>query len=126
MKTKSRPVAQEKPKGEKIFSVTLDDCDVQTFSAGGPGGQHQNTSNTGVRIKHRASGATGESREHRSQLQNKKAAFKRMTEDKRFGVFLNRVLYTAGKSPEERVKEDMKPWNLRVEAFTDNEWHVIK
>lgn len=59
---------------QKILSVTMADCDLQTFSAGGPGGQRQNHVQTGVRIIHRASGARGESREERSQWQNKKLA----------------------------------------------------
>jgi hypothetical protein len=110
---------------EKLFSVTLDDCDLSTFSAGGPGGQHQNTSNTAVRIKHRESGAVGESREHRSQLQNKKAAFRRMTEHPKFKIWMNRKIWLDGKTPEQKVREDMQPWNLRVEEYKDNEWHII-
>lgn len=63
-----------------LFSVTLADCEVQTFRAGGKGGQNQNKRDTGVRIIHRASGARGEARDERSQLQNKRLAFKRMTD----------------------------------------------
>jgi protein subunit release factor A len=63
---------------ELIFRTTIKDCTVQTFRAGGNGGQNQNKRDTGVRIIHRPSGARGESREERSQLQNKKAAFRRM------------------------------------------------
>lgn len=58
----------------RILSVTMDDCELQTFSAGGPGGQRQNHVQTGVRIIHRASGARGEARDERSQLANKKLA----------------------------------------------------
>ena len=61
-----------------MFSVTLADCEVQTFRSGGKGGQNQNKRDTGVRIIHHPSGARGESREERSQLQNKRAAFARM------------------------------------------------
>lgn len=111
---------------EKILSVTLDDCDISTFSAGGPGGQHQNTSNTAVRIKHKASGAVGEARDNRSQHMNKRAAFVRMTNHPKFKVWLNRQIYLNGKSPEQRVKEDMQPWNLKVESFSDNEWHITR
>ena len=55
---------------ELLFRVTMKDCDRQTFRAGGKGGQNQNKRDTGVRIIHRASGAVGESREHRTQGQN--------------------------------------------------------
>lgn len=107
---------------EKLFSVTLNDCDVQTFAAGGPGGQHQNTSNTGVRIIHRESRARGESREERSQHLNKKAAFRRMTEDKRFKAWINRQLWFRGEPPEKRAERDMAAKNLRVEVRRNGKW----
>lgn len=109
-------------KRELLFSVTLADCDVQTFAAGGPGGQHQNTSNTGVRVIHRASGARGECREERSQLQNKKAAFRRMTQQPKFKVWVNRQVWFRGEPPEERVKRDMTPSKLRVEVRDGGKW----
>jgi len=113
---------------EKLFSVTLADCDLQTFRAGGPGGQHQNKTETGVRIIHRASGARGESREERSQLQNKKKAWRRMTEDPKFKIWLNREIFRRqGKaSPEELVKQDMIPDNLKVEVRENGRWVVIE
>lgn len=36
-----------------LFSVTMKDCDLQTFTVGGPGGGGKDTSSTGVRIVHR-------------------------------------------------------------------------
>lgn len=109
---------------EKLFSVTLDDCEIQTFAAGGPGGQHQNTSNTAVRIIHKASGAVGTSRTARSQLQNKKAAFRRMTEHPRFMIWINREIFrlSGKKSAEEKAKEDMAPKHLRIEVKQDKRW----
>jgi len=35
------------------FSTTLADCDIETFCTGGPGGSKQNTTKSGVRIRHR-------------------------------------------------------------------------
>lgn len=57
-----------------IKSVTLKDCCVDTFRAGGHGGQRQNKVETGVRIVHLESGAVGEARELASQIQNKRKA----------------------------------------------------
>jgi protein subunit release factor B len=79
-----------------VLSVTLKDCRVDEFRSGGPGGQNQNKRNTGIRIVHEPSGAVGESREERSQLQNKKAAWKRMAEHPKFKLWLNRQLYENG------------------------------
>ena len=70
----------------KILSVTIHDCDVQHFRSGGKGGQNQNKRDTGTRVIHRPSGARGEARDERSQLQNKKLAFRRMAESPTFQV----------------------------------------
>lgn len=67
-----------------LFSITAKDFDMQTFSVGGHGGSGKDTSNTGVRLVHRASGATGEGREYRSQMQNRKSALKRLVETDTF------------------------------------------
>lgn len=44
---------------EKLFSVILGDCRVDTFRSGGKSGQHQNKTESGVRITHELSGAVG-------------------------------------------------------------------
>lgn len=67
-----------------LFSVTLEDCRVDTFTVGGNGGSGKDTSNTGVRITHIESGAVGKAVDTRSQSKNKKLAFKRMAESKKF------------------------------------------
>lgn len=106
---------------EKILSVTLKDCRVDTFRAGGPGGQHQNKTSSGARVTHPPSGAVGVSREQRSQLQNKKAAFLRMVETPKFQVWLKRVL---GQDLliNAAVERAMWPVNLRTEVQVDGKW----
>jgi protein subunit release factor B len=71
-----------------VVSVTLADCSVQTFRAGGKGGQNQNKRESGVRVIHRPSNARGESRSEREQLANRKKAFRRMTETVEFKTWL--------------------------------------
>lgn len=67
-----------------VCRVTISDCEVQTFRAGGPGGQKQNKTDSAVRIIHHPSGARAESRTHREQWQNKRTAFRRMAESHEF------------------------------------------
>lgn len=103
---------------ELLFSVTKKDFDIQTFRAGGKGGQHQNKTNSGVRIVHRASGAVGESREHRSQLQNKKTAFLRLVatpEFKRWHKIETAKRLMNRQSLEDWLDEQLRPHNLRIE-----------
>lgn len=56
----------------------LAECDVETFRAGGPGGQHQNVTDSAVRLRHRPSGLTVTSRAQRSQYLNKLEALRRL------------------------------------------------
>ena len=56
----------------------LAECDVQTFRAGGPGGQHQNVTDSAVRLVHRPTGVTVTCRAQRSQYLNKMDALRRL------------------------------------------------
>ncbi len=105
-------------KKELLFSVTKKDFDIQTFRCGGKGGQNQNKRETGVRIIHKASGAIGESREERNQLQNKKIAFKRLIETKEWKIWHKIQAAAALKGIcdiERKVNDLMKDENLKVE-----------
>lgn len=110
-----------------LFSVGIKDCDVQTFRAGGKGGQHQNKTETGVRIIHRPSGATGESRETRSQLTNKRAAFKRMARSPAFSAWahLEAARLAGLPSIANLVDDALQAKNLRIERRNANgDWEV--
>jgi protein subunit release factor B len=106
---------------ELMFSVTLADCDVYTTRGHGKGGQNRNKRDTAVRIVHRDSGAVGYSQDERSQLQNKRAAFRRMTQTKEFQVWLKmrtgedaRVLAA--------VDQAMWPVHIKTEVRKDGKW----
>lgn len=111
-------------KREPVFSVLISACRVDTFCSGGPGGQHQNRTRSGVRITHPPSGAIGESREYRSQHQNKAAAWKRMGAHPKFVTWCKmRVAeITTGETLEQRVDRMMADENLKVEVRTEEGW----
>ncbi len=111
------------PKKELLFSVTKKDFIIQTFRSGGKGGQHQNKTDSGVRIIHSASGARGECRNHREQIRNKKEALKRLTNSNKFKLWMNRMVHEVldGKTIEEKVEEQMIPKNLKVEVKNDKD-----
>ena len=100
----------------------MKDFELQTFRSGGKGGQHQNKTETGVRLIHHPSGAITESREERSQLQNKRNALKRMAQHPKFLAWLKleAARMRGEKSIEEKVDELMHPENIRIETRDEN------
>jgi protein subunit release factor B len=59
-------------------AALLAQCEVETFRAGGPGGQHQNVTDSAVRLRHRPTGLTVTCRAQRSQYLNKMDALRRL------------------------------------------------
>lgn len=106
---------------EHVLRVTIHDCEVQTFRAGGPGGSNQNKRDTGVRVIHRPSGARGESREGRGQLENKKVAFGRMARSDAFQTWA-RTLTLKLRPIEEIVDDLMAEENLKIEYKDAGRW----
>ena len=58
----------------------LRECEVETFRASGPGGQHVNKTESAVRLKHLPSGLVVTSREERSQHRNKAICLQKLRE----------------------------------------------
>lgn len=56
----------------------LAQCRVETFRAGGPGGQHQNVTESAVRLVHLPTGVRATAREERSQHRNRALALTRL------------------------------------------------
>lgn len=59
-------------------ALTAQDVRFEAFRAGGPGGQHQNKTESAVRAVHMASGLSVVAREERSQHRNKALALERI------------------------------------------------
>jgi peptide chain release factor len=68
------PLVQE----EEATKIKAEDLRYETFRAGGPGGQHQNTTDSAVRLTHMPSGISVISRDERSQHRNKQMALERL------------------------------------------------
>lgn len=56
------------------------ETEIEFFVAGGPGGQHRNKTETGVRLHHAPSGVIVTGTERRSRTANLEAAFERLKE----------------------------------------------
>lgn len=110
---------------ELLFSVTKDDFRIDTFRAGGKGGQHQNKTDSGDRLTHIESGAVGESRSERSQHANRKKAFRRCIDSEKFKLWHKRKtaeLMLNRTDIEAKVNKTMSSQNIRIESFDGDKW----
>ncbi len=65
---------------EETQNIREQDLEITFFRASGPGGQHRNTRETGVRIRHLPTGIVVTATERRSQAENRRVALERLAE----------------------------------------------
>ncbi len=64
------------------MSIVFDPTELEFdfFRGSGPGGQHRNTTDSGVRVRHLPTGLVAQATESRSQLRNRERALERLAE----------------------------------------------
>jgi hypothetical protein len=82
----------------------LEQCEVDTYRASGPGGQKRNKTSSAVRLRHLPSGLIVIAEETRSQHENRARALRR----------LRQALYL-------KVRDELSPEDLTPEAVTRRE-----
>ena len=112
-----------------ILSLGKSDFRWDYYRGTGAGGQKRNKTSNCVRCTHPPSGSVGKSEEGRSQWDNKKKAFKRCVETKKFRAWM-RVEVAKANGAEERMKEEVKrlmaPKNMHYEGWDAKKGKWVK
>lgn len=103
---------------ERIYCLTKEDFILQTYKGSGAGGQHRNKRETGVRIIHPDSGARAQCCDHKSQMQNRKEAFRKLIKTPKFRMWHNiKVMeYDQGRDLQRELDEMMESKYLKIEV----------
>lgn len=88
----------------------LRECEVETFRASGPGGQHVNKTESAVRLRHVASGVVVTSQQERSQHRNKSLCLQKLR------AKIEKLNYRAPKRVPTRVPPSVKNQTLEEKA----------
>ena len=114
-----------------VIHLTKKDFELEFYRGTGNGGQNRNKVSSCCRIRHPASGAVATCEEQRDQIQNRRVAFTRLTEQLKFKMWLTREHYTklgqmlSEEQIKAKVEEQMDAKNLKIEIKEDGKWKEV-
>jgi protein subunit release factor B len=109
-----------------LFSVTAADCDWSYTKGTGAGGQKRNKTSSAVHCTHRASKAHGYSEGSRSQHENKREAFLRMSETKEFKEWHKlEIMRRTGEYAKMEAKVKQSLAHVKTEIRVDGKWTEV-
>jgi protein subunit release factor A len=106
------------PTGEgktTMVEIREEDIRIEYYRASGPGGQHRNTTDSAVRIRHLPTGIVAQASESRSQSRNRERAMERLAAalEKRERVVKKRIATRVPRGAREKRLGDKKIVSLR-------------
>ena len=115
--------AERKP----LFSITARDCEWSYTRGTGNGGQKKNKTSSAVHCKHTASGAYGYSEATRSQLDNRRDAFRKMTDTPEFQRWVKlEYMRRTGELMEIERKVEQELTKVKTEIKIDGKWTQVR
>lgn len=112
------------PEVENDIEVVINDKDlrIDTYRAGGAGGQHVNKTDSAVRLTHMPTGIVVQCQNERSQFKNKSMAMK-MLRSKLYDLYQSRK-----KEEESKLSENKKEiaWGSQIRSYVFQPYQLVK
>jgi protein subunit release factor B len=109
-----------------LFSITAKDCEWSYTKGTGAGGQKRNKTSSAVHCTHKASGAHGYSEASRSQLDNRRDAFVKMTETDKFKQWVRlEYMRRTGELMEIERRVEQELTKVKTEVKIDGKWTEV-
>ncbi|MEF9879061.1 MAG: peptide chain release factor 2 [Clostridia bacterium] len=108
--------------GELDFEVNMEEVRIDTYRAGGAGGQHVNRTDSAVRMTHIPTGTVAQCQNERSQVQNREVCFQ---------ILKSRLLELHEREKEEHmsdIKGEMKKieWGSQIRSYVFQPYTMVK
>jgi peptide chain release factor 2 len=105
---------------EEKIEINPDELRIDTYRAGGAGGQHVNKTDSAVRITHIPSGIVVQCQNERSQFQNKQAALKMLM------AKLVEQREEEARAREAAVKKQKIEWGSQIRSYVLHPYKMVK
>ena len=105
---------------EEKIEINNDDLRIDTYRAGGAGGQHVNKTDSAVRITHLPTNTVVQCQNERSQLQNKQTAMKMLM------ARLVQKQKAEQRAKDAAVKKDKIEWGSQIRSYVLHPYKMVK
>ncbi len=112
------------PEIEDDIEITIDpnDLKIDTFRAGGAGGQHVNMTDSAVRITHMPTGTVVQCQNERSQLKNKTSALKML----KSRLYTQELQKREAKQRQSYESKNKIEWGSQIRSYVLHPYNLVK